>query len=136
MHHFQTHQGYAQTFHENKLTLGLIFPLEAYEGNIPVMNVEEQIKLAKIADESDIASLFVRDVPLNDPTFGDVGQMYDPWIFLSHIAAHTSRIALGTASVITSFQHPLNLAKSAASMDHISDGKKLPHIFQLFTINK
>lgn len=125
MHHFQTHPGYIQAFQENKLTLGLIFPLESYEGNIPVMNIEEQIKLAKIADASDFASLFVRDVPLNDPSFGDVGQMFDPWIYLSHIAAHTKRVALGTASAITSFQHPLNLAKSAASMDNISGGRLL-----------
>lgn len=28
---FINHQGYTQTFKENKLTLGLFFPLEAYE---------------------------------------------------------------------------------------------------------
>lgn len=124
MNQFQKHKGYSQTFREGKLTLGLMFPLEAYESNIPVMNMAEQIKLAKTADTSHFAALFVRDVPLNKPSFGDVGQMYDPWIFLSYIAAHTKNIALGTSSVITSFQHPLNLAKSAASMDNIS-GERL-----------
>ncbi|WP_245698295.1 LLM class oxidoreductase [Sporosarcina ureilytica] len=86
--------------------------------------LDEQIRLAKLAEKQQFASLFVRDVPLNDPTFGDAGQMYDPWVYLSHIAAHTSDIALGTASAITSFQHPLNLAKSAASFDRIS-GERL-----------
>src|SRR5699024_7081161 len=98
---FDKHQGFARTFRENKLTLGLVYPLETYKGNVPNMNLVEQIKLGKLADETGFASLFVRDVPLNDPMFGDAGQMYDPWVFLSHIAAHTNKIALGTASAIT-----------------------------------
>ncbi|MCG7334182.1 LLM class oxidoreductase [Sporosarcina sp. ACRSM] len=124
MNKFEKHNGYARTFQENKLTLGLAVPLEAYQGNVPEMNLEQQIKLAKIAEEANFTSLMVRDIPLNDPSFGDVGQMYDPWIYLSHLAAHTKKIALGTASVITSFQHPLNLAQSAASLDKIS-GERL-----------
>ncbi|MFJ5770092.1 LLM class oxidoreductase [Psychrobacillus sp. NPDC093180] len=124
MNKFEKHKGYIRTFQENKLTLGLAVPLEAYQGNVPEMDLEQQIKLAKLAEDADFASLMVRDIPLNDPSFGDVGQMYDPWIYLSHIAAHTKKIALGTASVITSFQHPLNLAQSAASLDKIS-GERL-----------
>src|SRR5699024_87584 len=118
---FDKHHGYSRTFKENKLTLGIYFPLEAYESNIPEMDLTEQIKLAKMAEEADFASLFVRDVPLNDPMFSDAGQMYDPWVFLSYIAAHTKNIALGTGSAITSFQNPLHLAKSAASFDKISN---------------
>lgn len=125
MNKFKQHHGYSRAFKENKLTLGLVYPIEAYEGNIPEMDLERQIKLAKIADESNLASLFVRDVPLNDPMFGDAGQMYDPWVFLSHLAAHTNNIALGTSSAITSFQHPINLAKSAASTDKISNDRLL-----------
>lgn len=125
MTRFAQHAGYARTFQKNKLTLGMIFPLEAYEGNVPEMNLQEQIELAKKAERAKFASLFVRDIPLNDPMFGDVGQMYDPWIFLSYLAAHTNQIGLGTASAITSFQHPINLAKSAASLDKISNGRLL-----------
>ncbi len=125
MSQFNQHKGFSRTFEEGKLTLGLVYPLETYAGNVPEMHLEEQIKLGKLAEDGDFAALFVRDVPLNDPHFGDVGQMYDPWIFLSHIAAHTKNIALGTASAITSFQHPLNLAKSAASLDKISDDRLL-----------
>lgn len=119
------HNGFRRTFQEGKLTLGIVFPLETYAGNVPVMDMEEQIKLAKLSDEKGIAALYARDVPLNDPMFGDVGQMYDPWVFLSHIAAHTEKVALGTASAITSFQHPLNIAKSAASLDKISNERLL-----------
>src|SRR5699024_1096479 len=94
---------------------------EGYEQSEPVMDIDEQVKLAKLAEETGFASLFVRDVPLNDPQrFGDAGQMYDPWVYLSHIASNTNKIALGTSSAITSFVHPVILAKSAASLDKIS----------------
>ena len=125
MTHFEKHQGYSRTFKEKKLTLGLFFPLEAYDGPIPKMDLEEQVNLAQLAEREGFASLFVRDVPLNDPYFGDAGQMYDPWVFLSYIAAQTKKIALGTGSAITSFQNPLNLAKSAASFDKISEQRLL-----------
>lgn len=125
MNPFQNHAGYKQTFQENKLTLGLIHPLETYAGAIPKMDLEEQISLATLADKGKFAALYVRDIPLHDRTFGDVGQMFDPWIFLSYLAAKTDHIALGTASAITSFSHPLQLAKSAASIDVISNNRFL-----------
>lgn len=107
-------------FKENKLSLGLVFPLESYAGSIPIMDLEEQMKLAKLAEELDFATLFVRDIPLNDPSFGDAGQVYDPWIFLAYVAAHTEKITLATGSIITSLRHPLHVAKAAASLDQIS----------------
>ena len=125
MNQFDKHQGYNRTFKENKLTLGLFFPLEAYDGSTPEMDLKTQMQLAKQAEEAQFASLFVRDIPLNDPMFGDVGQIYDPWVFLSYVAAHTERIALGTGSVITSFRHPLDVAKFASSVDLISDSRLL-----------
>jgi luciferase-type oxidoreductase len=124
MNRFGEHKGYSRMFQENKLTLGLFFPLESYEGSIPEMNMEKQIKLAKRAEELNFAALFVRDVPLHDPYFGDVGQIYDPWVFLGYLAAHTKTIALGTASIILTLRHPLHVAKAAASVDKIS-GERL-----------
>lgn len=126
MHTFtKHHHGYLRTFQENKLTLGLIHPLETYQGDMPNMDLEQQMNLAKLAEEDGFAALFVRDIPLREPAFGDVGQIYDSWIFLSYLAAHTETIALGTASIITSFQHPLLLAKTAASLDKLSKERLL-----------
>jgi luciferase-type oxidoreductase len=124
MNQFNKHKGYSRMFQENNLTLGLFFPLEAYEGSIPEMNIEKQMKLAKRAEELNFAALHVRDVPLYDPYFGDVGQIYDPWVYLGYIAAHTKSIALGTASIILTLRHPLHVAKAAASIDRIS-GERL-----------
>ncbi len=56
--------------------------------------------------------------------------MYDPWVFLSYLAAHTQKIALGTGSIVTTLRHPLDLAKSAASVDRISGQR---HLFGIAT---
>jgi luciferase-type oxidoreductase len=130
-------------YQENKLTLGLFFPIESYMGDIPEMNIDKQMKLAKRAEELNFASLFVRDVPLRDPNFGDVGQMYDPFTYLGFVAANTEKIALGTGSIILTLRHPLHVAKAAASVDRLS-GERLilgvatgdrPIEFPAFSVN-
>ncbi len=125
MENFKLHHGFTQTFKDNTLTLGLAFPLESYEGSFPKMDLEEQMLLAKNAENLGFSSLFVRDSPLFDPNFGDVGALYDPWVFLAYVAAHTDRIALGTSSIVTTLRHPLHVAKSAASLDTISKQRLL-----------
>ncbi|MGP6173402.1 LLM class flavin-dependent oxidoreductase [Corynebacterium sp. A21] len=120
-----SHAGYARTYREGALTLGLLFPLEAYSGSFAAMDLEEQMKLVQRAEELGFASLFVRDAPLHDPNFGDAGIVHDPWVFLSYLAARTSHIAIGTSSMVASLRHPLHMAKAAASLDRISDERFL-----------
>lgn len=122
---FQSHQGFSRTFKENKLTLGLLLPLESYSGDFPEMDIKEQITLVKKAEDLGFASLFVRDSPLYDPNFGDAGIMYDPFMFLAYITAHTNKIALGTSSIVTTLRHPLHTAKSAATLDRMSQQRFL-----------
>ena len=125
MEKFQMHNGFSRTFKGNKLTLGLLFPLESYVGSFPKMDLQEQMALAKKVEDFGFASLFVRDAPLYDPSFGDVGFLYDPLMFLTYVAAHTEKIALGTASVVTTLRNPLHLAKSAATLDRLSNQRFL-----------
>jgi alkanesulfonate monooxygenase SsuD/methylene tetrahydromethanopterin reductase-like flavin-dependent oxidoreductase (luciferase family) len=42
---------------------------------------------------------------------------------MTHLAAHTSRIRLGTAIVIAPVQHPLHLAEETATFDVLSNGR-------------
>lgn len=91
-----------------------------YTDSPTAMNIEEQIMLAKQAEEIGFASLFVRDSPLYDPNFGDKGVLYDPFLLLSYVSAQTEKIALGTGSIVTTLRHPLHLAKSAATLDDLS----------------
>ena len=125
MGEFQSHSGFARTFKENKLTLGFMFPLESDAGRLPKMDLKEQMMLVKKVEDLGFASLFVRDSPLFDPKFGDTGVIYDPFIFLAYVTAHTSKLALGTASIVTTLRHPLHLAKSAASLDAMSNQRFL-----------
>ncbi|MGI9147056.1 MAG: LLM class flavin-dependent oxidoreductase [Chloroflexota bacterium] len=47
----------------------------------------------------------------------------DAWIYLAGLARETSRIRLGTLVSPVTFRHPSVLAKMAATLDHISDGR-------------
>lgn len=113
--------GFERVFAPGELTLGVFFAIESYAGPVPTM--EGQIELARRAEELGFAALWVRDVPLHDPTFGDLGQIYDPWVWLGYVAAHTRSIALATGAIIMPLRHPLHTAKAAASVDQLSGGR-------------
>src|SRR5919197_650404 len=53
------------------------------------------------------------------PTMG----IWECWTVLSAIAAATTRIELGTSTVCTSFRNPAVLAKMAATLDEVSQGR-------------
>jgi luciferase-type oxidoreductase len=113
--------GFRSMFGAGRLTLGVFFPIEAYKGDEPSMHDQE--RLAQRAQALGYAALWVRDVPLRDPSFGDLGQIYDPWVYLGWIAAHTQTIALATGSIVLPLRHPLHVAKAAASVDQLSGGR-------------
>ena len=115
------HQGFRTMFAEGRMTVGLFVPIEAYRGSIPTMH--NHLALARRAEELGFAALWVRDVPLYDPSFGDVGQIFDPWVYLGVLAAHTRTIALATGSIVLPLRHPLHVAKAAASVDQLTGGR-------------
>lgn len=117
--------GFRRTYAPGRLTLGLGFPLRSRADGDDVLDPAAQVRLARAAEAGGFAALYVRDIPLRVPSFGDVGQVYDPWVHLTHVAAHTSRIALGTAGIVLPVRHPLHVAKSAASVDRLSGGRLL-----------
>jgi probable F420-dependent oxidoreductase len=47
----------------------------------------------------------------------------DAWIYLAGLARETQRIRLGTLVSPVTFRHPAVLAKLAATLDHVSDGR-------------
>ncbi|MEO3973832.1 LLM class oxidoreductase [Streptomyces sp. CAU 1734] len=118
---WESHPGYARMFEPGKLTVGLFLPLWPYAGAMAGMR--GQTDVVRLAERGGFAAVWVRDVPLADPGFGDVGQVYDPWTALTWLAAHTSRITLASGSVIFPLRHPIDLAKQAASVDQLSGGR-------------
>lgn len=120
----QINAGYNSVFKPGRLSVGLVIPLESYAvGQEPTM--QNHLQAAQLAEELGFAALWLRDVPFNVPSFGDAGQMFDPFVYLGALATATQRIALGTASVILPLRHPAHVAKAAATADVLSGGRLL-----------
>ncbi|WP_394825712.1 LLM class oxidoreductase [Pendulispora albinea] len=115
------HPGYVRMFAPNRLTMGIFLPLRFYRGDMSVL--EGQGDLVTAIDHRGFAAVWVRDVPLFDPGFGDAGQVFDPFTYLAWLAAKTRRIALATGSAIFSLRHPIDLAKAAVTIDRVSGGR-------------
>lgn len=120
----QINRSYNTVFRPNRLSVGLVVPLESYGmGAVPGMN--RHLERIQLAEELGFSSVWLRDVPFNVPSFGDAGQMFDPFVYLGYLAAGTERIALGVASVILPLRHPAHVAKAATSADVLSGGRLL-----------
>lgn len=117
------HRGYNQTFAPDKLTVGLFLPMDVFQGDMKVL--EQQTTYIKQIDQYLFSSLWVRDIPLYDPSFGDVGQVYDALNYLSYLAGQTKNIALGTGSIVLPLWHPIAIAKTVATLDHLSNNRFL-----------
>ena len=117
-------RAYNTVFQPDGLSLGLVLPIEAYEvGTEPGM--ARHLERAKLAEALGFSAIWLRDVPFNVPSFGDVGQMFDPFVYLGALAMATDEIALGVASIILPLRHPAHVAKAAASADGLSGGRML-----------
>ena len=123
MSKIENHEGFKRTFKNHKLTLGLSIPFDSK--NKEHIDFNEQVKFAQQAERLGFTSLFVRDNPLYSPHLGSVTENYDPFVFLTYLSAFTSKIALGTSSIVATLRHPIHLAKSAVSLDLISNQRLL-----------
>lgn len=117
--------GYRRVFGSGAMTLGLSLPVAAGNPEQPDVDPETQLRLIRRAESGGIAAVYLRDIPMRDPDFGDVGQVWDPFTYLGYLAASTTEIALGTAAIVVPVRHPLHLAKQAASVDQLSSGRFL-----------
>lgn len=114
--------GYNTSFKAGQMSIGLVAPVERYhQSTIPDMS--HHVERAKLAEELGFSALWLRDVPFNVPSFGDVGQIHDPFVYLGFLTAHTHRLTLGVASIILPLRHPAHVAKAAASADQLSGGR-------------
>ncbi|KIC43423.1 5,10-methylene tetrahydromethanopterin reductase [Ruegeria sp. ANG-R] len=117
-------RAYNTVFRPGELTIGLVIPLDAHHGS-PVPDMTRHVERVRMADELGFAALWLRDVPLNVPSFGDAGQIFDPFVYLGLLSGVTNDIALGVASIILPLRHPAHVAKAAASADQLSGGRLL-----------
>ena len=111
-------------FKPDRLSVGLVVPIESYpSGPVPLMDAH--LERARLAEALGFSAVWLRDVPFNVPSFGDAGQTFDPFVYLGALATTTDRIALGVASLILPLRHPAHVAKAAATVDGLSNGRLL-----------
>ncbi|NNK90631.1 MAG: LLM class oxidoreductase, partial [Saprospiraceae bacterium] len=97
-------------------------PIENYAGH-PVPSMRQHLERVILIELLGFKALWIRDVPFYVPSFGDAGQTYDPFTYLGYLAGKTSKIGLGFASIALPLHHPVHVAKSAATIDQLSDGR-------------
>ncbi len=118
----QINSGYNSVFKSQKLSLGVVVPIENYSQSvIPAMM--HHLERVRLVEELGFKAIWVRDVPFNVPSFGDAGQTFDPFTYLGFLAGQTNSIALGIASIALPLHHPVHVAKSAATLDQLSKGR-------------
>lgn len=94
-------------------------------GEVPATattDVEYFTNIAKISERGTLDAIFLADGPAfqGDPT-RPVGKL-DPIVLLTAVAAATERIGV-IATASTSYNHPYNLARRIATLDHVSGGR-------------
>ena len=115
-------RGFDRTFRAGRMTFGFIAPLESYPDG-PAPSMRDHLAMARKADDAGFTAIWLRDVPFYDPTFGDLGQVFDPIAYAGFLAAATSRIAIGTAGIVLPLRDPLAIAKQATTLDHLTDNR-------------
>ena len=114
--------GYNAVFKPDHLSIGLVVPIETYASG-PVPSMAQHVERVQLAEALGFSAVWLRDVPFNVPSFGDAGQVFDPFVYLGALATQSSTIALGVASIILPLRHPAHVAKAAATADTLSNGR-------------
>lgn len=115
-------KAYNSVFKTNQLSVGVVVPIEKYAMS-PIPTMQDHLQRVKQIESLGFKALWIRDIPFHVPSFGDAGQTYDPFTYLGFLAGQTSEIALGISSIALPLHHPLHVAKSATSIDQLSNGR-------------
>jgi luciferase-type oxidoreductase len=118
----QGHRGYDRIFRRDALTVGLILPLETHAAS-PHPTMADHLQMAQRAEQAGVAALWARDIPFYDPQYGDSGQIFEPLIYIGHLATATQNITLGTTGIVLPMREPLMLAKQINSLDRLTGGR-------------
>jgi alkanesulfonate monooxygenase SsuD/methylene tetrahydromethanopterin reductase-like flavin-dependent oxidoreductase (luciferase family) len=83
----------------------------------------EMVTMAKAAERVGFDSIWLGDHLLYDLPNGEVRGPWEVWTALAALASVTERVELGPLVASTSFHAPAMLAKFAATVDAVSDGR-------------
>ena len=86
---------------------------------------EAIVAAAKKAEEVGFDAIFVNDHIIVDSSSRAAPwtNVYDPFVAMSFIAAHTARIGVGVSVLIMPYRNPVATGKSLATIDRMSGGR-------------
>ena len=86
---------------------------------------EAIVASAKKAEAVGFEAIFVNDHVIVDdsPRAAPWTNVYDPFVSMSFIAAHTTRIGVGVSVLIMPYRNPIATAKALATLDLMSGGR-------------
>ena len=101
-------------------TEGMIYP-------VPYADPARAVELALVGERLGYDSVWGNDHISTQAyvreEFADPPRFYEPYVYLSYVAAMTTRITLATAVTVMTFRHPVMLAKQAMTLDQLSGGR-------------
>lgn len=101
-------------------TEGLMYP-------VPFATPEEAVRLAVEAERLGFDGVWGNDHITTQryvrAEFDEAPRYYDPYLYLSYVAASTTTLTLATAITVFAFRNPVVLAKQAATLDQLSGGR-------------
>jgi len=92
----------------------------------------QMAELATFAEDAGFESLWIGEhviIPFEEVPEGDRGnfradsRFVEPWVALSHLAAVTTRVRLGTCVAVIPLHSPFHLARAIATVDVLSSGR-------------
>ena len=105
------------------MRIGLVLPIADEDGPDGQAPAYPEIRaLARAAEAGGLDSVWVFDHVLFQFDGVTTG-IHECWTILSALAEATSQVQLGSIVMCTSFRNPALLAKMAATLDHVSDGR-------------
>jgi alkanesulfonate monooxygenase SsuD/methylene tetrahydromethanopterin reductase-like flavin-dependent oxidoreductase (luciferase family) len=104
------------------MRIGIVLPIGQEDGMDAVPSYREVRDVALAAEEGGFDSVWVFDHLLYRFD-GETTGIHECWTVLAAIAEATTRVQLGSIVMCTAFRNAALLAKMAATLDHVSDGR-------------
>src|SRR5918911_4593742 len=100
------------------MRFGTYYFLQATHDRTPAEIIVEEMDQMVLSERLGFDSVW-----LTEHHFSDYGLSAAPSVLAATLAAHTSRVTIGTAVYVIPFHHPIRLAEETATLDILSGGR-------------